>query len=81
MICYLCGQDARHKHHLIFGSYRSLSDKYKLIINVCPKCHRKIHDDKTGKLQRWSKELGQRMFEKSHSREEFMKIFGKNFIK
>lgn len=77
--CERCGRwDNLHRHHLIYGSgYRKLSEKYNLIMYVCVNCHEEIH---RGKLGLWSKQEGQRRFETKHSREEYMKIFGKNFL-
>ena len=78
--CKICGiWGHTQKHHLIFGTgYRKLSDKYGLIINVCFKCHRKIHDN--GEMALWSKQEGQRIFEKEHGHTKYMEVFGRNFL-
>ncbi|WP_138158755.1 hypothetical protein [Peptoniphilus catoniae] len=78
--CKMCGRyDYLEEHHLIFGrGLRGLSDKYKLVINICRPCHNKIHKDKD--LMNWSRQKGQKMFEKNHTRKEFIKIFGKDYL-
>ena len=81
--CYLCGRYTRlEEHHLIPGINRKHSEEYGLKIDVCSDCHTAapgaIH--RNPKLQRELKELGQRMFEENHSREEFMQIFGRNYL-
>lgn len=81
--CYLCGRYTRlEQHHLIGGRNRKHSDEYGLIIDVCSDCHTAapgaIH--RNPKLQRELKELGQKMFEETHTREEFMQIFGRNYL-
>lgn len=78
--CEMCGRyEYLEKHHLIFGrGLRELADKYGLIINICRSCHRKIHKYKD--LMKWSKEKGQKMFERKRSRKEFIDIFGKSYL-
>lgn len=44
--CYLCErQGIVEAHHCIHGTAnRRIADKDGLIVNLCPDCHRKIHD-------------------------------------
>lgn len=78
--CELCGRyDYLEEHHLIPGrGLRDLSDKYKLTKNLCRRCHNKVHSDKELLIK--SKQEGQRKFERTHKREEFIKIFGRNYF-
>lgn len=70
--CIFCGREASQTHHLIFGTYgRPFSDKYGLIIPVCPSCHisaefvtDRIHDN--AKAEALSKMLGQAIWEKNY---------------
>lgn len=70
--CIFCGREASQEHHLIFGTYgRAFSDKYGLIIPVCPSCHvaaefipDRIHDNT--KAEALSKMLGQAIWEKNY---------------
>lgn len=78
--CRLCGRYKKlEEHHLIFGrGEREISEKYNLKIKICRECHTRLHRSKD--LMDWSKKLGQRMFEKDHTREEFIKVFGRNYL-
>ena len=43
--CYLCGKPATEQHHIIFGSgKRKTSDKEKLTVALCNRCHWLIHN-------------------------------------
>lgn len=83
--CYLCGSDyeALDWHHIFGGANRKWSEKYGLKVRLCHnRCHifgeRSVHKCKetSDKL----KVIGQKKFEETHTRQEFMEIFGKNYI-
>ncbi|MGF0095028.1 hypothetical protein ACQRC6_01190 [Peptoniphilus sp. SGI.035] len=76
----ICGRyEYLEEHHLIPGiANRKLSDRYKLKINICRACHNNIHNKK--ELLDWSKKRGQKLFERKHSREEFIKVFGRSYL-
>ena len=78
--CYICGTSySLEEHHLISGtSNRAQSEKYGLKLWLCHEHHRQAHEDRSSEL--FLKRLGQIYFEKTHSREEFIKTFGKSFI-
>lgn len=79
--CKKCDKwDNLECHHLIFGNgFRKLADKYGLTVNICRECHYKVHNTKKG--MNWSRQEGQKMFEEKHGdREEFMRVFGKNWL-
>ncbi len=82
--CYLCGTTYNlHEHHCIHGSgNRKNSEKYGLKIWLCAAHHNMsnygVHND--AKLDLEIKQMAQKEFEKTHTREEFMKIFGKNYL-
>lgn len=79
MSCYLCGYPNTEVHHLIFGrGMRELSEKYGLVIHLCRSCHHELHRNKN--MMAWSRAEGQRRFEKEYSHEEYMKIFGRNYL-
>jgi len=82
--CYLCGRkDGLEKHHVFFGyPGRRLSDENGLWVWLCYECHRtgkhSAHlDYETNKNL---KKDGQRAFELTHTRKEFMDIFGRNWL-
>lgn len=82
--CFRCGTRANlHKHH-VFGGYgnRSLSEQYGLWVYLCAEHHNmgndSVHQNKERDIE--LKQKAQRKFEEAHTREEFMKVFGKNYL-
>lgn len=66
-------------HHCIHGtSNRKNADKYGLTVWLCPGHHEKLHRDR--ELDLYFIRLAQSKFEETHTREEFMAIFGKNWL-
>lgn len=45
-VCFLChSEGAVEAHHCIHGTAnRRLAEQDGLIVNLCPTCHRKVHD-------------------------------------
>lgn len=88
--CYICGDSGiedmcgLEEHHIFGGSNRKWSEKYGLKVYLCgEKCHRNgpqaVHRNKETNCR--IKKAGQRAFEEHFgTREEFMKIFGRNYI-
>ena len=88
--CYLCGRNRTadicglEEHHVFGGSNRRHSEKYGLKVHLCgDRCHRNgsgaVHKSKDTDLS--IKAAGQKAYEEVHgSREDFMKIFGKNYL-
>ena len=77
--CYLCGRTGTlHRHHCLHGIRRKAADKYDLTVYLCPECHQKLHDKGIGDLT--LEKLAQAHFEADHSHEEYMEIFGKNYL-
>lgn len=82
-VCYLCGRRyGLEIHHVLGGTAnRKLSEKYGLKVWLCHECH-------TGKngaqYDPWKNKLlkmdAQTVFEKTHTRSEWIKIFGKNYL-
>lgn len=83
-VCYLCSRVGDttekycHQHHIYEGKNRQASDRAGFYIYVCPQHHRETH--RTPKLNKWLKEQTQRDFEREHTREEFMRIIGRNYL-
>jgi hypothetical protein len=78
-----CKRTDIHWHHVFFGNPgRSNSDKYGLIVPLCLEHHEGmtgVHRCRAVDLK--VKQMGQRASEeKVGSREEFMKIFGRNYL-
>ena len=80
--CYICGNPYVEEHHVIYGtSNRKSSEKYGLKVFLCYEHHRGnqgVHFNK--ELDTFLKQTAQRKFEESHTREEFMAIFGRNYL-
>ena len=79
--CYLCGSTYKLTWHEIYsGKNRQNSMRYGLCLRLCLNCHSKEQEDsqfndywhKQGQLY-WEKNIG--------SREEFIKVFRRNYIK
>lgn len=72
-----------HKHHIFGGPNRKLSELYGLYVYLIPQLHNMsdegVHFNREFDLQ--LKQEGQRKFEQYHgSREDFTRIFGKNYL-
>lgn len=82
--CYICGTTHNlHTHEIFFGSAdRKKSIKYGLYVRLCGYHHNQsnegVHYNK--KLNYFFKRLGQIKFEKKYGHDEFMKVFGKNYL-
>lgn len=81
--CFVCGVAyGLHCHHIYGGANRKNSEAYGFKVYLCGKHHNLsnegVHFNKALDLQ--LKELCQRTFEETHTREEFMRIIGKNYI-
>lgn len=74
--CAICGDTNICMHHIFEGVNRKNSTKYGMIIPLCPFHHEWVH--KTN--YKGFKEKAQKEFEKEHTRDEFIKIFGKNYL-
>ena len=82
-VCYICGKYClTHKHHIYGGANRRNSEALGLYVHLCPDCHNmgpnSVHTNIL--MARWLQEEGQWKYEETHSREEFMRVFGRNYI-
>lgn len=89
--CFLCivladdssQKKVLHEHHVFYGtSNRKNSEKYGLKVYLCPAHHNMSHDSVhfNKDYDEIVKITAQRVFEKDHTREEFISIFGKNYL-
>lgn len=82
--CYVCGTTyGLHEHHCFYGSSnRKQSEKHGLKVWLCGIDHnlsnKGVHFNKELDIE--LKQLAQRKFEETHTRQEFMQIFGKNWL-
>lgn len=82
--CYICGRRdlPLETHHVFHGPRRKSADFYKLVVPLCPQCHRGtegIHGRDGAELDKWLKRRGQLAFETYYSDKNFLEIFGKNY--
>lgn len=85
-VCYVCGTTTwLEEHHIFEGTAnRKLSEKYGLKIYLCHRHHTEvpdgIHFDKW--LRDRTKQEAQKIFMEHYDKttEDFIKIFGKNYI-
>lgn len=74
--CALCGSPYIQLHHVFYGPYRKNATKYGMVIPLCKYHHDWVH--KTNYLG--FKKMYQEEFEKKHTREEFIKLFGRSYL-
>lgn len=79
--CYITGSRINlDKHHCVHGrANRKVAEKYGLWVYLRHDIHMNLHD-KDKELDRELEQDAQRAFEKEHSREEWMKLIGKNYL-
>lgn len=83
-MCIVCGTMFNlHRHHIFFGTAnRKLSEEDGLWVYLCGRHHNLsnegVHFNR--ELDIGLKKLGQKTYEKDHTREEFMNRYGKNYM-
>lgn len=82
-VCYLCGKVCGLEiHHCLSGvANRKISEKYGLKVWLCHECHTgkngAQYDPFKNKLLKMD---AQTAFERTHTRQEWMKLIGKNYL-
>lgn len=87
--CFLCGKngwsDKLDRHHIFNKHNRNKSEKYGLVVYLCHnECHifgkNAVHNNRDVDLK--LKQYGQQkaMEEQGWSKEDFIKVFGKNYL-
>lgn len=82
--CYFCGKyEPLHRHHVFFGTAnRKQSEAYGCWVWLCPWHHTDgpvaVHNNPVRDL--YLKQQCQMVFEETHTRAEFMQIFGRNWL-
>lgn len=76
--CYLCKNNKDDLHELVEGKNRQVSMKYGLVIPICRKCHEIVTNDKT--LQDKLHKVAQKEFKKHYKTENFVQVFGQNYL-
>lgn len=81
--CFICKTRMNlHDHHIFMGSNRNNSEKYGLKVWLCYTHHNgsnySPHFNRAVDLE--LKRLAESKFEETHTREEFIRIFGKSWL-
>lgn len=83
--CYFCGTIQNlHTHHVFGASNRNISDKQGFIVRVCGYHHnlggngKCVHQCREMELE--LKRACQRKYEETHSRADFIKLIGRNYL-
>ena len=78
--CIICKRKKEHLHEIFFGANRKKSMQYNFVIPLCHKCHSEMHINK--EWQEYWHVKGQEYWERFiGSREEFIRVFGKSYLK
>lgn len=80
--CYVCNKwTDTARHEVFYGTAnRRNSKKHGCWVYVCPTCHAEIHDNPSVGIDVHLKRNAQWLFERTHTREEFVRIFGRNYL-
>lgn len=79
-ICYLCGRKKNDLHEVYAGRNRINSIKYGFVLPLCRECH-SLNQNNPFFNDYWHRQ-GQLYWEKNiGSREEFIKVFRRNYLK
>lgn len=76
--CIICGKRKNNLHEVFPGAFRLRSIKEHMVLPLCSLHHKQIHDDI--ELSLFWKRSCQKLFEKSRTRDEFIKIFGRSYL-
>lgn len=82
--CFVCGKTGMlDVHHIYGGRNRSVSDANGFWVYLCRWCHtgggHSIHNDPEHRLDNELKQACQTVYERTHTREEFMELVGRNY--
>lgn len=81
--CMMCGTTRNLElHHIFFGTAnRKISDKHGFTVWLCNEHHRgRISPHRDRDIDRTLKRLCQVVYEREHTREEFIELIGRNYL-
>lgn len=81
--CFQCGKyEHLEKHHIFQGAYRKRAEEYGFVVFLCHDCHNEppngVHHNKENRLK--LRKQAQREYERTRSREDFIRDFGRNYL-
>ncbi len=77
-VCYVCGKKKDHIHEIYKGANRQVSIRNGFCVPLCNGCHARTENE-IDFLRSLQVEC-QKTYEKNHTREEFLKLIGRNFL-
>ena len=80
--CFFCGRYGDTAvHEMVYGrGRRELCKEDGLYVFLCPACHKWEHEVGLERDGVTLKQMAQMAYERNHTREEFMKRYGKNYL-
>jgi len=81
--CEICGKPAITTHEIYYGTAnRKVSIMHGFQVHLCNDCHLAAHYRKNigYDLNIQLRETCQRNFEENHTRDEFLKLIGRNYL-
>lgn len=84
-VCFRCGSTQNlHRHHIVSGRFREKSERFGLWIYLCASCHvlgnEAVHSARGIPYSNYLRKIAQERFEMTHSHEEWMKEFKRNWL-
>lgn len=79
--CYFCGKPEVQLHHIYGGCNRKISDRNGFTVWLCVEHHtgnKGVHNCE--QLSLVLKQRQQEQFEETHTRQEFIKLIGRNYL-
>lgn len=78
-VSYLSGRPKEDIHHCIFGrGRRQISEREGFIVPLTHEEHMRVHQDR--ELQLYFVRKCQTKYEETHTREEWLKLVGRNYL-
>ena len=79
--CFICGAYGVEIHHCMNKADRKNSTKYGLVVPLCRECHTGVNGVHMNRERNDAlKRIAQSRFEQKHSHDEWMEVFGRNYL-
>lgn len=81
--CFYCGREhvPTARHEIYYGNaYRQKSKRRGYWVNLCVPDHQQAHSHPNDGIDKWLKQTGQIEWEKTSTREEFIKTWGRSYL-
>ena len=83
--CFICSkQHGLHEHHIYFGvGRRPISERNGFKVWLCQEHHEGtygVHGSKGHDLDIYLKQVCQKKYEETHTREEFINLIGRSYV-